>query len=95
MKSLGNPHVLNSSLVAGIVWRKSSRSPNNGGSCVEAGVWRNGSCSDGGIAQSVDAALTADQVAIRDSKNPTGPLLAVAGAQWLRLLEEIKRDGFS
>jgi uncharacterized protein DUF397 len=40
------------------VWRKASRSTNNGGNCVEL------------------AALPG-QVAVRDSKNPHGPVLVV------------------
>jgi hypothetical protein len=49
-------------------WRKSSYSDANGGQCVEVAV------------------LTDDtatyRVGIRDSKNPTGPILTVTPAGW-------------
>lgn len=95
MKSLTNPHVPNSSLVPGIVWRKSTRSPNNGGSCVEAGVWRKSTRSASDAGQCVEVAMATDQVALRDSKHPTGPLLSVANTQWLCFLENIKHDDLS
>jgi len=46
-----------SSELTGVVWRKSSRSGNNGGQCVEV------------------AFLNDHRVALRDSKNPSGPAL--------------------
>ncbi|MGI5326587.1 DUF397 domain-containing protein [Actinomadura nitritigenes] len=48
--------------VAGLVWRKSARSGENGGDCVEL----------------ADAAgAVAEAVAVRDSKDPGGPVLLV------------------
>ncbi|MDH2428795.1 DUF397 domain-containing protein [Sphaerisporangium sp. TRM90804] len=45
-------------------WRKSSRSGNNGGQCVEV------------------AGNLPGLVAVRDSKNPAGPVLVLGPAAW-------------
>jgi hypothetical protein len=52
--------------LSGAVWRKSSRSGDNGGQCVEVAHVTGGA-------------------AIRDSKNPTGPILLFAPHQWAGL----------
>jgi hypothetical protein len=52
-------------------WRKSSRSTDNGGDCVEV-------------------AGLPGLVAIRDSKNPTGPVLALSPHAWRQFTEELK-----
>ena len=57
-------------------WRKSSRSA--GGNCVEL-AWRKSSCSNGG-GECVELALAAEAVAVRDSKNPEGPVLTFPAA---------------
>ncbi|MFB4296200.1 DUF397 domain-containing protein [Actinomadura sp. NTSP31] len=67
-------------------WRKSSYSASNGGDCVElAGLsWRKStySGSNGGdCVELADAAgAVADVVAVRDSKDPAGPVLLVTRA---------------
>ncbi|MFF2780040.1 DUF397 domain-containing protein [Streptomyces sp. NPDC058052] len=65
-------------------WRKSSYSGPDGGECIEcaplgAAVWRKSSYSgpDGG--DCVEVAELAAHVAVRDSKDPEGPVL-LAGA---------------
>ncbi|GAA4060041.1 DUF397 domain-containing protein [Actinomadura miaoliensis] len=50
---------------AGLAWRKSSRSASNGGNCIEL--------ADAGGA-------VADAVAVRDSKDPDGPVLLLTRA---------------
>ncbi|GAA2139226.1 DUF397 domain-containing protein [Actinomadura napierensis] len=50
--------------LSNLAWRKSTRSLNNGGECVEL----------------ADAAGAADAVAVRDSKDPDGPVLLVTRA---------------
>ena len=45
-------------------WRKSTRSNNNGGACVE-------------VADNLPGVI-----AVRDSKDPTGPVLAFTPASW-------------
>jgi hypothetical protein len=57
--------------VTGAVWRKSSYSGDNGGTCVEVGI--------AGLA-----------VAVRDSKDPDGPLLAFARDEWKAFAEQVK-----
>jgi uncharacterized protein DUF397 len=55
-------------------WRKSSYSGNEG-NCVEvAPMWRKSSYS-GNSANCVEVAASAEKVAVRDSKNPTGPMI--------------------
>ncbi|HEU5025056.1 MAG TPA: DUF397 domain-containing protein [Spirillospora sp.] len=69
-----------------LTWRKSTRSLNNGGECIElAGLaWRKStrSGSNGGnCVELADAAgAVAHAVAVRDSKDPDGPVLLVTCA---------------
>lgn len=53
-------------------WRKSSFSGSNGGNCVEV-AWRKSSFSGSNGGDCVEVASTL--VALRDSKNPSGPVL--------------------
>ena len=53
-------------------WRKSSRSGDNGGNCVE-------------VARNLPAI-----VAVRDSKNPRGPVLTVESAGWRAFIADVK-----
>jgi hypothetical protein len=57
-------------------WRKSSRSGNNGGNCVE--VARN----------------LPDAVAVRDSKDPGGPVLIFTPAEWRAFAAGVRGGGF-
>ena len=57
--------------VTGAMWRKSSYSGGNGGTCIEVAA----------------AALA---VAVRDSKDPDGPLLAFAADTWKAFAEQVK-----
>lgn len=77
--------------LAGAVWRKSSRSNDNGGACVEVATnlaWLKSSRSDGQGGSCVEVATdeVCGVVAIRDSKDPHGSVLAVAPADWSRFL---------
>jgi hypothetical protein len=58
------------------VWKKSARSGNSGGNCVE-------------VASNLPGA-----VAVRDSKNPTGPALVFAPGQWDAFLSDVKSGQF-
>jgi Domain of unknown function (DUF397) len=54
------------------VWRKSSRSGDNGGACVE-------------VARNLPGV-----VAVRDSKNPHGPVLVVSEDAWARFITDVR-----
>ncbi|MEQ4302500.1 DUF397 domain-containing protein [Plantactinospora sp. B6F1] len=61
--------------LTGLVWRKSSRSDNNGGQCVEV------------------AALPGT-FAVRDSKDPSGPVLTFTPHAWTAFVTNATRfDG--
>ena len=57
--------------VTGAMWRKSSYSGGNGGTCVEVRT-------------------AGPAVAVRDSKDPNGPLLAFAAHTWKAFAEQVK-----
>ncbi len=63
-------------------WRKSSYSGGNGGQCVEVAAV-NGR-------QSGPAAVCA----VRDSKNPDGPVLAFSAGQWRLFTADVKVGRF-
>lgn len=56
------------------MWKKSSRSADNGGNCVEV------------------ATNLPGVVAVRDSKNPTGPTLVLTPAEWRTFLTTVKHS---
>ncbi|MXM62707.1 DUF397 domain-containing protein [Streptomyces sp. HUCO-GS316] len=72
----------NNSVPNGIQWRKSSYSGDQGGSCVECAplgdlAWRKSTYSSDQGGECVEIAeLPGATVAVRDSKNPAGPMLA-------------------
>ncbi|WP_327314691.1 DUF397 domain-containing protein [Streptomyces sp. NBC_01235] len=75
-----------------IQWRKSSYSSDQGGECVECApigslAWRKSSHSgdQGGDCVEIAETLTAT-VAVRDSKNPAGPILTLEPAVFSRFL---------
>ena len=53
-------------------WRKSSRSGDNGGACVE-------------VARNLPRI-----VAVRDSKNPHGPVLIISRDEWARFITRLR-----
>jgi hypothetical protein len=55
--------------------------------------WRKSSQSGGGGEDCVEvASLATRMIAVRDSKNPTGPRLHFTQAQWSMLVDTIKGD---
>lgn len=66
-------------------WRKSSYSNAGNGACVEV-AWRKSSFSNGTNGNCVEIAVMTDRVAVRDSKNTTGPTLAFDSTAWRTFL---------
>jgi uncharacterized protein DUF397 len=62
-------------------WRKSSYSGANDGNCVEI-AWRKSRHSGATGGNCVEVAFNVETVAVRDSKNTTGPTLEFSTAQW-------------
>ncbi|WP_328503376.1 DUF397 domain-containing protein [Streptomyces sp. NBC_00457] len=67
---------------AGVQWRKSSYSSDQGGQCVECSplgplAWRKSTHSSDQGGECVEIAEAPTCVAIRDSKNPAGPMLTL------------------
>jgi uncharacterized protein DUF397 len=72
-------------------WRKSSYSGNGGNNCVEVGAaWHKSSHSGNGGSDCVEVARNPGTVAVRDSKDPRGPVLAMAPGEWRDFLAEVK-----
>jgi len=73
-------------------WHKSSHSSANG-ACVEVAhvraQWRKSSRS-GGQGACVEVTDLAEAVAVRDSKDPTGPKLIFASEVWAAFVEHAK-----
>jgi Domain of unknown function (DUF397) len=58
--------------LTGAIWRKASRSGNNGGNCVEA------------------ARNLPGVIAVRDSKDPAGPVLRFSRGDWAAFVAGIR-----
>ncbi len=66
-------------------WIKSSYSTADGPSCVEV-AWRKSSYSTDDGPSCVEVATAPAHILVRDSKNPTGPRLALTPATWTAFL---------
>jgi hypothetical protein len=73
-------------------WRKSSYSGNGGANCVEVGAaWHKSSYSGNGGGNCVEVARDlAHAVAVRDSKDPDGPVLTVGRDEWARFIARVR-----
>lgn len=69
---------LSAAELAGIRWRTSTRSSDNGGQCVEAGPLADGS----------------GRVAVRHSHHPEGSLIVYTRAEWTAFLAGAKDGEF-
>jgi hypothetical protein len=76
--------------LTGALWRKSSRSSNNQGNCVEVAAWRKSSRSSNNQGACVEIAPLPGVVAVRDSKNPDGPALTFTHAAWRTFTNTLK-----
>jgi hypothetical protein len=84
--------------LSNVVWRKSRRSSENGGECVEVAAvllgndaaWRKSTRSSENGGMCVEVAGSADHVAVRDSKDPHGPALVFRRATWRRFATQVK-----
>jgi hypothetical protein len=66
-----------------LTWFKSSYSGDEGGNCIEVAYdWRKSSYSSDEGGNCVEVAAHPAAVHIRDSKNPTGPVLTVSPTAW-------------
>jgi hypothetical protein len=88
-------------------WRKSSRSESNGcaevafakssycsaGNCVEVGVARTSSHTSNGSCVEVEG-LPEGWVAVRDTKDPDGPVLRFNPTEWQAFLDGVRGGEF-
>lgn len=74
---------------SGLVWRKSSRSTDQG-ECVEVGVWPESRRSTGDGGEPLGGAAAERLWLARDSKDPDGPVLAFALHVWSTFVGSIK-----
>ncbi|WP_030778170.1 DUF397 domain-containing protein [Streptomyces sp. NRRL S-920] len=66
-----------------LAWFKSSYSSGGSGDCVEVALtWRKSSYSGGSGDDCVEIAPCPGAIHVRDSKNPTGPQLALEPRAW-------------
>lgn len=78
MSIAGTAQELSARELAGIHWKISSRSSSNGGSCVEAGPFADGS----------------GRVAVRHSHHPEGSVIVYTRAEWTAFLAGAKDGEF-
>jgi hypothetical protein len=73
------------------LWRESSHSGPGGGDRVEVAAWRKSSRSGTNSGACVEIAPLPGVVAVRDSKNPDGPMLVFTHANWRSFTAAIKQ----
>ncbi|MGX9890557.1 DUF397 domain-containing protein [Streptomyces sp. NPDC002276] len=73
-----------------LAWFKSSYSSSGDGDCVEVALsWHKSSYSSGGSGDCVEVASCPSTIHIRDSKNASGPQLALAPGTWTEFIRAI------
>jgi hypothetical protein len=55
-------------------------------------TWRTSSYSGSNGGNCIEVVATTDTVAVRDSKDPHGPMLAFGPQDWKRFAEQVKTD---
>jgi Domain of unknown function (DUF397) len=84
-----------SAIVSADGWIKASASGSNGGNCVEMMPWEKSTASSG-AGQCVETAgcVCGDEVRVRDSKDPLGPVLTFTKAEFAAWLNGAKSGEF-
>jgi hypothetical protein len=77
-----------------LTWRKSSFSSAPDGNCIEVS-WRKSTFSSAPDGDCVEVALAPAAVAVRDSKNTTGPTLTFPITGWHALTTSCRCSGFA
>lgn len=73
-----------------LTWRKSSYSASEGGACVEVAYeWRKSSYSSDEGGDCIEVATCPHAIHVRDSKNPTGPVLTLSATAWAAFLADV------
>ncbi|WP_412517102.1 DUF397 domain-containing protein [Actinomadura madurae] len=76
------------------IWRRSSFSSSQTQECVEvAAVWRKSSWTGSSGTDCVELASVDRLVAVRDSKDPEGPVLTFGARAWSAFLSTLKARG--
>jgi hypothetical protein len=71
-----------------LAWFKSTYSGSEGDDCVEVALsWRKSTYSSGSQGDCVEVATCPTTIHIRDSKNTSGPQLALSPTTWTEFLE--------
>lgn len=69
--------------MSNLTWFKSSYSGGGGQDCIEVAYdWRKSSYSGAGGQDCIEVAAHPGTIHVRDSKNPTGPILDFTRDQW-------------
>ncbi|MFE1296393.1 DUF397 domain-containing protein [Streptomyces sp. NPDC058731] len=81
--------------LTGAQWRKSSYSGTNGGDCVECtlaggAAWRKSTYSGNTGGDCVEVADNLPVVPVRDSKNPSSPVLLIGAAAWQAFVDGLR-----
>lgn len=70
-------------------WRKSSHSGSEGGNCLEVAYdWHKSSHSGSEGGDCLEVATCPHAIHVRDSKNPTGPMLTLSATAWAAFLAD-------
>ncbi|MGW2261009.1 DUF397 domain-containing protein [Streptomyces sp. NPDC001780] len=73
-------------------WFKSSYSSEEGGACIEVAYhWHKSTHSGDEGGQCLEVATHPAAIHVRDSKNPTGPMLTVAPTTWAAFTGHVTR----
>jgi hypothetical protein len=62
---------------------------------LQRAVWRKSSYSNGTGGACVEVAASDDERAVRDSKNPTGPVLECTAAEWSAFTAGVRAGDFN